>query len=322
MKISNYAHIDYCYCPRSTFVNHFSQKNRQFINKLTQLMHPCLCATHTLNTFTGNLINGYSMKKTASMILAGLVALSATAFTVWQNILSKLEIAEEDARDHIFRDFQEGNLSFPYSAAIKKLAVGQRAAAVKEMGDYIRQYTNSPEFIKQYNETRQAAKPEGPASKQEKIRKRIDELKHDVEQTEKDMKGVTGDMKKLYEATLQMQRQELKALQDPKDPQHAMFTGEMDGEMDETSYKETLKDFEKQYPATVKELVKMRLKEFLALTADMNFDAKLIDRDGHKRFADPALEAKDGLWKRCFRSGKETITAARAYAQQWLKELN
>jgi hypothetical protein len=35
-------------------------------------------------------------------------------------------------------------------------------------------------------------------------------------------------------------------------------------------------------------------------------------------FADPALEAKDGYWKYCFRSGKETITAARQYAQQWL----
>jgi seryl-tRNA synthetase len=264
------------------------------------------------------------MKKTTYMMLVTLAALSTTAFTVWQNILSKLDIAEQDAHDYIFRDFQEGNLSFPYSAAIKKLALGQRAAAVKEMGDYIRQYTNSPEFIKQYSETRQAAKPEDPASKQEKIKKRIDELKQDVEQTEKDMKGVTGDMKKLYEATLQMQRQELKALQDPKDPQHAMFTGDIDGSggMDEATYKETLKDFEKQYPATVKELVKMRLKEFLVLTADINFDVQLIEKGGHKRFADPKLEAKDELWKRCFRTGKETITAARTYAQQWLKELN
>jgi hypothetical protein len=50
--------------------------------------------------------------------------------------------------------------------------------------------------------------------------------------------------------------------------------------------------------------------------------AKLVPAGGGlKKFADPRPEAKDGLWKRCFRSGEETITAARAYAMQWVKEL-
>jgi hypothetical protein len=38
-------------------------------------------------------------------------------------------------------------------------------------------------------------------------------------------------------------------------------------------------------------------------------------------FADASLEGKDETWKRCFRSGRETITAARQFAQQWLASL-
>jgi hypothetical protein len=53
----------------------------------------------------------------------------------------------------------------------------------------------------------------------------------------------------------------------------------------------------------------------------MDFNAKLVIVGRVKKFADPKLEAKDELWKRCFRSGEETITAARAYATGWLKEL-
>jgi hypothetical protein len=264
------------------------------------------------------------MKKTYQMMGMGMLVLCLLAFSIAENILSQLNIAEQEAKEYIFSNFQDGNLSFPYSAALKKLASGKRAGAVQEIGDYIRKYTNSPEFLEQYNQARTAAMPEGPASKEEKIKKRLEEIKHDISETEKDMKGVSGDMKKLYEATLQMLKTEQKALLDPKDPRHNDFVhgGANLDDGDGSRYKENMAAFNKQYPATVKELVKARLKEFLAMTADMHFDAKMVSKGGHLYFADAALEAKDGLWKRCFRSGPETIHAARAYAQQWLKELN
>lgn len=264
------------------------------------------------------------MKKMTRIWMVCLVAMTTVAFTVVKNIFDQLDIAEDEAREYIFGNFKSSNLSFPSSAVIKNLALGKRAGAVKELGDYIRKYTNSPEFAQEYKTVREGARPKNPADKEAKLKTRIEELKHDIETTEKDMKGVTGDMKKLYESTLQMQKTELKALQDPKDPNHKMYLmdiSESDGD-GEKNYKEELKYFEQEYPAQVKDLVKRRLQEFLSLTGDINFDAKLVERDGRKRFADPKLESKDETWKRCFRSGKETITAARAYAQQWLKELN
>jgi len=254
-----------------------------------------------------------------------LIAVGTMAFTAYKNVLDQLRIAEDEAKDYIFGNFKVGDLSFPRTSALKALATGQRASTVKELGDYIRKYVNSAEFAQAYKEARDAAKPADPADKASKLKTRIEELERDIKTAQEDMKSATGDMKKLYEATLTMQKEELAALKDPKHPKHKMYLQDVDdagfGD-DGDQHKQAVKDFEHDWPATVKDLVKIRLKEFLAFTADIDFSAKLVEKGGRMRFADPKLEAKDEAWKRCFRSGKETIAAARAYAQQWLKELN
>ena len=94
------------------------------------------------------------------------------------------------------------------------------------------------------------------------------------------------------------------------------------GTGDMAAYKQDLKSWEADYPATVNGLLKKKLREFLQLTSDINFHAELKKQGDRMVFADPALEAKDEFWKACFRSGKPTVEAARSYAQQWLQELN
>lgn len=37
--------------------------------------------------------------------------------------------------------------------------------------------------------------------------------------------------------------------------------------------------------------------------------------------ADPALKAKPSEWKLCFRAGKAAMDVARAFATEWLREL-
>jgi hypothetical protein len=94
------------------------------------------------------------------------------------------------------------------------------------------------------------------------------------------------------------------------------------GTGDMATYKQDLKSWEADYPPTVNGLLKKKLKEFLQLTSDINFNAELKKQGDRMIFADPALEDKDEFWKACFRSGKPTVNAARSYAQQWLQELN
>jgi hypothetical protein len=65
-----------------------------------------------------------------------------------------------------------------------------------------------------------------------------------------------------------------------------------------------------------------RLTYFLAETKGLPFDAKLVEVNGRKLFADKALEAKPMWWKFCFRAGPEATKAARDFAMTWLEELN
>ena len=64
------------------------------------------------------------------------------------------------------------------------------------------------------------------------------------------------------------------------------------------------------------------LRNFLAVSADVDFNAQLVRSAGGKMtFANPDYESKPAAWKALFRSGRETATALRAAAQQWLGEL-
>lgn len=76
-------------------------------------------------------------------------------------------------------------------------------------------------------------------------------------------------------------------------------------------------DDEKRYPANANDLIRKRLEKFLAVSATVDFDAKL----NGSLFANPEYESKPGEWKACYRAGKAVITAAREEAQAWLKEL-
>ena len=92
-------------------------------------------------------------------MLTGLFAFAGIKryLDIWQ----QLSISQQDANGSIFGNFQTGDLSFPYSTVIKGLAPAKRAAAVREMGDYIRKYTSSQEFAAQYLSQREAAKQAG-----------------------------------------------------------------------------------------------------------------------------------------------------------------
>ncbi len=97
--------------------------------------------------------------------------------------------------------------------------------------------------------------------------------------------------------------------------------GLYENEENMAAYKEDLKLWEAEYPTAFNSLLKKRLTHFLQLSADITYNAKLEKYGSKMIFSDPALEAKDEFWKACFRAGKPTVDAARAFAKQWLLEL-
>jgi len=76
-------------------------------------------------------------------------------------------------------------------------------------------------------------------------------------------------------------------------------------------------------PADARSVIATRLREFLALSATVDFGAKLVPCRNSDRscFADPAYEQKPGDWKKLYRAGKEPVEAARAFATRWLADI-
>jgi hypothetical protein len=86
-------------------------------------------------------------------------------------------------------------------------------------------------------------------------------------------------------------------------------------------YQEALEKWKETYPEDPRSLIARRLQKFLAVSAEVDFNAKVVEDKGKMRFAEEAYEEKPGEWKLCYRAGKEPVAAARAFASAWLAGL-
>jgi hypothetical protein len=86
-------------------------------------------------------------------------------------------------------------------------------------------------------------------------------------------------------------------------------------------YNEQLAEWKQNFPATGKDALKKRLRDFLRDSANVDYNAKLVRRGNKMVFANEAYEEQSEEWKVCYRAGKEPVAKARAIAQAWLKEL-
>jgi t-SNARE complex subunit (syntaxin) len=117
-------------------------------------------------------------------------------------------------------------------------------------------------------------------------------------------------------------------LKEIDNPNSTMFTPEMDVyikqgyDMQMEEYKNKIKEWEAEYPVNnPKPMIKKWINTFLEKSADVNFDAKTAKaKDGKIKFVDQQYEYKDSQWKLYYRAGKESLTAARTFAQNWIKE--
>ena len=68
-------------------------------------------------------------------------------------------------------------------------------------------------------------------------------------------------------------------------------------------------------------LLKQRLKNFILLCDDVDFNAKLMTSGSKQQFVDPTYQRKPAEWKFLYRLGKESVQEAKAFAQEWLTDL-
>lgn len=242
------------------------------------------------------------------------------------DILVKLGLEPASAKESIMASLASGSV-YNYEAieAFKSLPAAARATIVQAGLGWIKTYVGTAEFKTAYQEFRDGKKPEAPAARSsadEALKKQKADFEKQIAETRKSMAALDAETRKTMEAGIQQMRSQMEALE--KDPQQKALMNQMT-EMaraeDKKRYEEQLKAWEEKFPTEPRALIKKRINDFLAASADVDFSAKLLPRGDKMIFANHKYEQKPPEWKVCFRAGREATETARAFAKSWLAEL-
>lgn len=259
----------------------------------------------------------------ASLVLATIGFYSfRTINEKYADILKALGIPPNAAKDHIAGSFMGSFFAHPSNSTFKNYPAGKRAEAVQQLGAFAKAYLSSAEFKKRYKEEVEMMKPSKPKSMEERLAELLADYKKMLKQSEEMMKN--PQLKSVAESNVKQGKEMIAIYEDKNHPKHAKHIGYIqiafDGDM--KWYNNELVKLEAKYPSDTKQFLKMRLQEFLDISANIDYNAELKQDGRLKRFVNPAYERQSPNWKYCFRAGKETTEAARAFVQQWLNELN
>jgi len=246
-----------------------------------------------------------------------------------KDLLQKLSVSESYAQEMVFTGCSGNYFNPPNLRAIKSYAAGDRTALVPVVGNYLKEVTSSPEFIKRYNEYREKQKPKEPEKPKtieqmkEEQRQSFNEAIKNMEDTRKKM---PKDQQSLFDESINQYKEQLKEIDDPDNP---MFSKDMENmyqqnyQQQMTEYNNKLAEWNKEYPANnTKPMIKKWISTFLEKTANVDYSAKTATGQyGKELFVNQKYESKDGLWKMGYRAGKQPTEAARSFAQTWLNEL-
>jgi len=269
------------------------------------------------------------MKRQAgsTWLIASMAAVLALAGLILaQGALAGLGVNEETGKRMVEDWLSSGYFNpSPAAKAVKAAAPASRATLVANAIAWAKAYTESPGFKAEYEKQRQAARPSPPEAKgtvDEELARQAAERRKSLEEMKRNVSQMPPDMRKSMEAAVKEAEANNAKLE--KDPQMvAMMRQGLEAQRaeEQQAYKGRLAAYEQQWPADSRRLVARRLQEFLDLTRDVDFGAKLVPSGRLMRFAEPRYEEKPPLWKLCFRTGREATEAARAAAQAWLKAI-
>jgi hypothetical protein len=244
---------------------------------------------------------------------------------LYDDFLKQLGITKSEANQRITNSLLGGSIDSYGIRNLKNILSNDRVAIVKELCAYAKQYANSPEYIKQYQELKENNRPEPTkVETPEELRTNaIKRAKEAVREMEESMKKAPADMKSIFEKTLEAAKQNLRDMEDPNNKymrSYAQNFATLQQQIKQSQEK-AVQTWETKYPANHLFFIKGRLKEFLDATKDVDFNAQLTERNGIKYFVNKDYERKDNRWKMAFRAGKPALEAARAFAEQWMNEI-
>ena len=259
-----------------------------------------------------------------TVVITSLTVIGAAAVGA-QNHLAQLGISEGRAREAVFDSFLTDTLSVAGNNEVFKAASASgRVALVNFALTLARAFAESDDFRRRYADHREANGPDPLPpipSADEILAKQRAGFEQQVEQMRKLFDQITPEQRATLEEGWKDMRRQLTEME----------TGPRRAELDTALRKQysalslqreiDMKELDAIWPPDHRTLVANRLRRFLDVSKDVAYEARLIEKNGKRVFADPALEARPKEWKMCFRAGKPATEAARSFARKWLNDL-
>ena len=244
-----------------------------------------------------------------------------------QTVTAQLGITEGRAKEAVFDSFMAGAVSIAGKAEVFIAASPQaRLAMVRAATTLARAFTESDEFKRRYADHREANGPDPLPDEQtaeQALAKQRAGFEQQVEALRKQFvdDAITPEQRATLEEGFETMRARFTEME--KGSQLAEMEGVLKAQRTQQvrAHAAASKEFEALYPADARSLVAMRLRQFLDVTRDVDFTAKLVEQDKKQKFADPGIEAKPQEWKMCFRAGQAATEAAREFARKWVADL-
>ena len=211
------------------------------------------------------------------------------------------------------------------SASFKLLPPSVRAELATAGVAWLKAFTRTPQFKTQYDNLRETHKPQPPhfeGTPEDELKRADDEQKLQAEESKRAIATLPEDQRRALEQTLAASAAAMAKMNTPE--QRKLRLDEIRAVRAERTkeHEQAVANWRREYPDNPAPAIARRLREFLAISADVDFGAALkTTEDGKSRFENPAYEAKSSPWKLCFRAGREATGAARQAVAAWLKEL-
>jgi hypothetical protein len=260
------------------------------------------------------------------MLLFMAIMGAGAAVVFAQSSMADFGLDENELKSGIVNSLTHGYLAaYPDKKLFRAASAAAQAAFVKNTMSWVQSYTETAAFKAEYEKKRQEAKPSPAKSKgspDEQYAMFQAEQRRNIETMKKDLAKMPPEMRKqMQEAVKQMEANVDISTKDPQMAARLKESYRQNAIDEQKGYQNRLKEWETKYPADTRVLIAARLREFLELSRDIPFEAKLVSKGEVKRFADPQYEGKSSQWKQCFRAGRQPVQAARAYALNWLSQI-
>ena len=260
-----------------------------------------------------------------SAITMTVLATAATLFAAG-DVLTRLHVDPQHAAEYAVDALSSGNVPvWEAREALRAASPEARAALVEQALIWAKGYVSSSAFREEYAKKREEAKPaalEAHKTFEEEQRARQAETAEQMDQARKAIAALPADQRKEAEKAIEQGLAAQKQMASDPEMQKAarqMYDAQIAD--DQKHHDEEVARWQSDWPADSRTLLVKRLREFLTVSATVDFGAKLVSSGGRMQFANPEYQQESSDWKLCYRAGKPAVEKARAFAQGWLAEL-